>query len=66
MEKVDSDKIILKIQRKNSKTPIKEDCKENAHFLKRCLPSSFNKGEVTPKRNACREVLSAINKVFNY
>jgi len=61
----DGDKNEFKVQRRNSlKTPLKEESKENVPSLKRRLPQSLQKGDVTPKKNACREVLNAINKVF--
>ncbi|CAK5079752.1 unnamed protein product [Meloidogyne enterolobii] len=62
---VDLDKNEFKIQRRNSlKTPLKEESKENVPSLKRRLPQSLAKGDVTPKKNACREVLNAINKTM--
>ncbi|CAK5091993.1 unnamed protein product [Meloidogyne enterolobii] len=62
---VDVDNNEFKLQRRNSlKTPLKEESKENVPSLKRRLPQSLQKGDVTPKKNACREVLNAINKVF--
>uniref|UniRef100_A0A914L6J5 AAA+ ATPase domain-containing protein n=1 Tax=Meloidogyne incognita TaxID=6306 RepID=A0A914L6J5_MELIC len=62
---IDMDKNEFKVQRRNSlKTPLKEESKENVLSLKRRLPQSLQKGDVTPKKNACREVLNAINKTM--
>ncbi|KAL7076796.1 hypothetical protein ACQ4LE_004069 [Meloidogyne hapla] len=62
---IDMDKNVFKLQRNNSlKTPLREESKENTPSLKRRLPPSLDKGDVTPKKNSCREVLNAINKTM--